>query len=112
MEWQFLAADLLPDQLWVIASIHFQNTPIHPSPEEKGKKNLSISPCVWVVAPSAREAPICLSLSFPFPTVHLKKSPNLLSLSSLLLTNQPVYREFETTVKCLKRSEAQGGTFR
>lgn len=38
MEWQFLAADLLPDQLWVIASIHFQNTPIHPSPEEKGKK--------------------------------------------------------------------------
>lgn len=80
---------------------------------ERGKKNLSISPCVWVVAPSAREAPICLSLSFPFPTgIWKKKIRNLLSLSSLLLTNQPVCRKFETTVKYLKSSEAQGGTLR
>lgn len=41
-----------------------------------------------------------------------KKIRNLLSLSSLLLTNQPVCRKFETTVKYLKSSEAQGGTLR
>lgn len=49
---------------------------------------------------------------FSISNSSLKKKSGIFCLSSFLLINQPVYREFETTVKSLKSSEAQGGTFR
>lgn len=114
IEWQFLAADLFPDQLWDIASIHFQNTPIHPSPEEKGGKKTfpSAHACgLWLPVPGKHPS-VCLWVFHFQQEFGKKKIRNLLSLSSLLLTNQPVCRKFETTVKYLKSSEAQGGTLR
>lgn len=96
------------DHLWAITSIHFQNTPFHPSPGKRKahKKPLPISPLVWVVTPRPQGG-THLSLGLPFPTFHLKKKKrNLHNSSSLLFNEQPVHQEFGTTLKCFRSSEA------
>lgn len=85
-----------------------------PLTRRERKKTLPISPFVRVVAPSAREAPICLSFHFQHFIKKKKKKANkqtrnLLNLSSLLLSNQQFTGSLRPPLNVLKVQKPKAG---